>query len=348
MNSKTTELFDKYLLGKMNPSEKDEFIKNLNADENFKKEFEEYKLLIESFNDYHQHADLKGKFNDWYESEYALVSRNNRKIWWTVSYVAASVALMVTLIGIWVYESVIKETKKQGNEITYLKKEIKQIQNQQNTLVRNIKKMQEKNYAPANSQSTGFLLAPKYILTTFHSIQNADSLFVENDHFARIQAKIIYLNKDLDVALLYAQGLNVVPDFYPYSGICDLGNKVYTLGFPTNQLVYNEGYISAVNGYNNDSAFYQITMSLNPGNSGGPLFNHNGQLVGMIVSKNIQMEGVAFALKSNMLYSLKDSLPADSVKNIWVKVFKPIKHKNTTVIKNKPYIFKISVYQKSI
>lgn len=350
MNPKMIDCFDKYMLGQMNEVEKQEFLNELNTNPELKKDFEEYQLLIQTFNQYHQKNTLEQKLNEWYTEEAVNVSKNTRKTWWVVSYVAASVALLVTFAGIGFYETLNKESKKHGNEISYLKKELKNIQFQQNTLVRNIRNFQEKKYAPANSQSTGFLFAPHYLLTTFHSVQNADSLFIENDEYPRMQAKVIYVNKDLDVAVLYVDRLTDLSSLYVCNGICDLGDKIFTLGFPTNQLVYNEGYISAINGYNNDTAFYQITMSLNPGNSGGPLFTNKGKLIGMIVSKNMNMEGVAFALKSNMLYTLKDSLPSDSLKSVWIKTFKPMPtraNKNISIHNIKPFIFKISVYQKS-
>lgn len=350
MNPDITDKFDRYLSGQMSDSEQEEFMNALNKDNELKSFFEEYQLLIQSFNDYHKKNNLEKKFNEWYLESSQGLAQHHRKLWWNVSYIAASVALFVTIAGIWFYENLNKQTKKQGNEISYLKKELKNIQSQQNTLVRSIRKIQEKNYAPANSQSTGFLFAPHYILTTYHSIQNADSLFVENDNFTRSKANVVFTNKDLDVAVLYVSELNIVPKNFGFTTLLsNLGNKVFTLGFPTNQMVYNEGYISAVNGYNNDTAYYQITMSLNPGNSGGPLFNYKGELIGMISSKNISMEGVAFALKSNMLYNLKDSLPADSIKNEWIKAFrKHSKNNSADIDKIKPYIFKIFVYQKSV
>ncbi len=347
MNPKLTDWFDKYLLGQMNETEQKEFLAALASDDNLKKSFDDYQLLIQSFTDYHYKNHLEQKMNEWYLDEYSSIAKNNRKAWWKVASVAASVAILVTLAGIWLYENLIKETKKQSNEIVYLKKELKQIQSQQNKLVRNIKKIEEKNYAPANSQSTAFLFAPNYLLTTFHSIQNADSLFVESDNFPRSFGRVVYTNADLDVAVLYVPELKIKPPFSFFKTDGDFGQRVYTLGFPTNQLVYNEGYISALNGYNNDTAFYQITMSLNPGNSGAPLFNNNGQIIGMIVSKNINMEGVAFAIKSDMLFTLKDSLPADSVKQVWSKAFRNISGK-LPVREQIPFIFKVYVYQKSI
>jgi len=351
MKPEMTELFDRYLFNQMSEEEKNQFEQNLRNDSQLKENFEQYKLLIQTFNDYHQKNELTDKFNQWYTEINITSLSSHSKTWWPVIYVAASVALVVTISGIWFYETLKNETKKQGEEITYLKKEIKQIQSQQNNLVRSIQKIQTKNYAPANSQSTGFLIASNYVLTTYHSIQNADSIFIENDYFPRAEVKLVYTNSELDVALLYASSLSIKsPNIHLLKKSVDIGNGIFTLGYPTSQLVYNEGYISSANGYNNDTAFYQITLPLNPGNSGGPLFDNKGNIIGMIVSKNITMEGVAFALKSNMLYALKDSLPADSLKLIWDKAFKHNVmniNKSSAIQKLKPYIFKVYVYQKS-
>lgn len=349
MNASLTELFDKYLSGRMTDVETQDFLNLLETNPTIKKNFEEHQRFVQSFYDYHQTKAIEAKFNQWYTEEISTL-KTNKKVWWSVSYIAASIALIVTLSVIWLYDTLKKETKKQSNDITYLKKELKQIQNQQNTLVRNFQQIQKQKYAPANSQSTGFLFASKYIITTYHSIQNADSIFIENETYPRTQAFPIYINKNLDVAILYTSKINnpgIPINFLNKSS--DLGNKVFTLGFPTSQLVYNEGYISAINGYNNDTAFYQITMPLNPGNSGGALFNNKGDWIGMIVSKNINMEGVAFAIKSTMLYTLKDSLPADSVKQTWTKAFiKQSHNQSISIEKVKPLIFKVFVYQKSI
>ncbi len=350
MNPKMTDWFDKYLLNQMSDEEKREFLQALDNDELLKNDFLNYQNLINSFNEYHERNELENKFNEWYLEENLSSKGARNKAWWSVFYIAASIALIITFLGIWVYDTLKSETKRHSQELTYLKKEIKQIQNQQNTIVRNFQKIQQQKYAPANSQSTGFLISSKYIITTYHSIQNADSIFVENDYCSRSEAKVAYANKFLDVVLLYVPTLSIsTNNIHLINGQVELGNSVFTLGFPTSQLVYNEGYISALNGYEDDSAYYQITLPLNPGNSGGPLFDIKGNLIGVVVSKNTSMEGVAFALKSNMLYALKDSLSADSLKNIWLNAFNEksfhYNSKNTMIQKFKPMVFKIFVYQ---
>ncbi|GIV26391.1 MAG: hypothetical protein KatS3mg027_0205 [Bacteroidia bacterium] len=352
MNPNMTDWFDKYLNNQMSDAELSEFYSALENNKQLKSDFENYQLLIQSFQDYHQKNDLENKFNEWYIEEQNIKPLQNRRLWWSVSYIAASVALLVTLSGIWFYETLKNETKKQSKEITYLKKELQNIQSQQKNIVRSFHQMQQKKYAPANSQSTGFLIAPKYILTTFHSVQAADSIFVENENIPRTQSQIVYTNPALDVALLYVPSFGIHTDAHLLSKSSSIGNSVFTLGYPTSQMVYNEGYISAINGYEEDTAFYQITLPLNPGNSGSPLFDIKGNIIGMIVSKNASMEGVAFALKSTMLYSLRDSLPSDSIKVVWNKAFKKYSlnrsDKQQIIQKYKPLVFKIYVYQKSI
>lgn len=352
MHPQLTDWFDRYLLNQMNDEEKREFEQSLRDNPQLKSEFDQYERFIHSFQAYHQHAELRDKFEEWYVDQ-ARSGSSTKKLWWNVSYVAASVALIVTIAGIWFYETLKRESNKQHVEITYLKKELKEIQNQQNHLVKNIQQMNRKQYAPANAQSTGFMIYPQYLITTYHSIQGADSVFIENAEHPRTEAKVVYVNKQLDVALLYAPTISSpnVP-LYVYNQILYPGADVFTLGYPTSQLVYNKGYISAINGYNDDSAYYQITLPLNPGNSGGPLFDNKGNLIGVIVSKNTTMEGVAFALKSITLYTLKDSLPSDSIKNVWTKVFRKYSfnylQKSSAVEKFQSYIFKVYIYQKSL
>jgi S1-C subfamily serine protease len=84
----------------------------------------------------------------------------------------------------------------------------------------------------------------------------------------------------------------------------NLGEQIFTLGFPRNEIVYGEGYVSAKSGNEGDSTSYQVSMSVNPGNSGGPVLNKSGQIIGIITSKNLTADGVVFATKSKNIYKL--------------------------------------------
>ena len=76
------------------------------------------------------------------------------------------------------------------------------------------------------------------------------------------------------------------------------------MGYPRNEIVYGEGYVSAKSGNEGDSTAYQVSVSVNPGNSGGPVLNNKGEIIGIITSKNSVADGVVFAAKSKNIYSL--------------------------------------------
>jgi S1-C subfamily serine protease len=82
------------------------------------------------------------------------------------------------------------------------------------------------------------------------------------------------------------------------NNVSSLGENVFTLGYPGSEQVYGEGSLSALNGFNGDTTLYQISVPLNPGNSGGPLWDQSGKLIGMIRGKNFAKEGNAYAVKS--------------------------------------------------
>lgn len=68
-----------------------------------------------------------------------------------------------------------------------------------------------------------------------------------------------------------------------------LGQKIFTIGYPVTDLLgvepkYTDGSISSLTGLSDEAAFMQISVPTQPGNSGGPLMNEKGQVVGMITS----------------------------------------------------------------
>jgi serine protease Do len=87
-----------------------------------------------------------------------------------------------------------------------------------------------------------------------------------------------------------------------------LSEQIFTLGFPRNIIVYGEGYLSAKSGNDGDSTAYQLTVSVNPGNSGGPVLNENGEVIGVITSKEKNADGVVYAAKSMNIYKLLEAI----------------------------------------
>jgi S1-C subfamily serine protease len=171
--------------------------------------------------------------------------------------------------------------------------------------------------APANYTGTGFLISPNgYVATSYHVIKNADSIYIENSRFGRFKVSVLSNNLQKDVSILKIESENFKSlASLPYlisDKEASLGEDVYTLGFPREDIVFGEGSISASTGYKQDSAAYQISVPVNPGNSGGPLFNSRGDVVGIISGLQTETTGTAFATKSSVLLKTIHEIP-DSI-----------------------------------
>jgi serine protease Do len=233
--------------------------------------------------------------------------------------IAASIAGLTALAisGLVAYLS----PKNSPHEIALLKKELnavkiiqKQAQKELNT-IKNIPS--SKPAAPGKFGGTGFLIdGSGYLVTSAHVVAKADSVYIVNNKGEYFKAKTIHVNDNTDIAILKITDQRFVPvDRLPYGikkGRADLGEQIFTLGFPRTEIVYNEGYLSAKTGFDGDTAAYQIAITANPGNSGGPIFNHAGEVIGVLSGKQITAEGVVFSSQSKNIFSALDSLREDS------------------------------------
>ena len=95
--------------------------------------------------------------------------------------------------------------------------------------------------------------------------------------------------------------------------LSNVGDAVFVLGYPLRASIGDEiklttGIISSKTGYQGDITSYQISAPVQPGNSGGPLFDDNGDPIGIVNAKHIGAENVTYAVKSNDLYNLIELL----------------------------------------
>ncbi|HUR10180.1 MAG TPA: serine protease [Flavitalea sp.] len=171
--------------------------------------------------------------------------------------------------------------------------------------------------APVISGGTGFLIDGKgYLVTNAHVVKGSTSIVVQNNKGQEFRARIIHNNPANDIAFLKIED----DDFKPVGSLpygfrktgADLGETLFTLGYPREEIVYNEGYMSAKTGFNGDTMTCQIGVSANPGNSGGPVFNKNGEVIGIINTRHIASQGVVFAITAKNIYRSLDEIKQDT------------------------------------
>lgn len=162
-------------------------------------------------------------------------------------------------------------------------------------------------------QGTCFLVnADGYFITNFHCIENAEEIMIkgiDGDFTTKYGATVVASDRSNDLALLKISNKNVKFTKPPFSirsyGIAQ-AERVYALGFPIAQVMgeevkITEGIISARSGAQGDISRYQISASVNPGSSGGPLIDENGNLIGVIYAKSTVADAAGYAIKSSYL-----------------------------------------------
>ncbi|WP_186184363.1 DegQ family serine endoprotease [Burkholderia gladioli] len=169
---------------------------------------------------------------------------------------------------------------------------------------------------PSTSLGSGFIVSPDgYILTNAHVIDGANVVTVKLTDKREYRAKVIGADKQSDVAVLKidASGLPTVKIGDPQQS--KVGQWVVAIGSPYGfDNTVTSGIISAKSRAlpdENYTPFIQTDVPVNPGNSGGPLFNLQGEVIGinsMIYSQTGGFQGLSFAIPINEAIKVKDEL----------------------------------------
>ncbi len=184
---------------------------------------------------------------------------------------------------------------------------------------------------PSKSRGTGFFIDDNgLMITNHHVIQTARKIEVIFDAGHRRTAEVVGSDISSDVALLKVncEGLNITPLVFANSDELKIGEPVFAIGHPLGlQQSASSGIISALHRHeikprkaHRYSDFIQTDAAINKGSSGGPLFNREGQVIGMNTAIKRKGRGLAFSIPSNMIVELIPHLKKGNVPRSWLGV----------------------------
>ncbi len=169
---------------------------------------------------------------------------------------------------------------------------------------------------------TGWAIESGYIVTNYHVVDGARTISIKGiggDLNTGYSAEVAATDKTNDIAVLKItdsrfKGFGTIP-YAVSSRIADKGEGIFVLGYPMTQVLGNEikytaGEINSRTGFQGDVATYQISAPVTHGNSGGPMFDNRGNVIGIVNSgitdKEIA-ENVGYAIKTSYLKILVES-----------------------------------------
>jgi serine protease Do len=352
-------IIEDYLKGKLTAEEAKAFEQLRNNDPIVDHKVVSHKVFLDSMQQYANLLALKQQMNAAHEqidvdaisskvkphsSIIVRMFRNNKS--------AIAVAASFLFLAMVMLYSINNQTKQDGS-FKALNREVSQIKRSQNTLIRNINSSSQNNTAaPAKFGGSGFAISSNgYILTNYHVIKGADSLYIQNSKGASFKVKAAYTDPVNDIAILKIsdnsfENLGTLP-YSIKRTTAGIGEPVYTLGYPKDDVVLGDGYVSSKTGINGDTLAYQLDIRVNPGNSGGPLLDNNGNIVGVINGKEMKTDGAAFAVKSKYIIEALNAIPNDSLsKRIPYGKRSPLQglKRNKQFEKIQDFVFMVKVY----
>jgi serine protease Do len=169
---------------------------------------------------------------------------------------------------------------------------------------------------PAQGMGSGFIVsADGLILTNAHVVSGADEVTVKLTDKREFKAKVVGLDKLTDIAVLRIAAKNLPVVRLGSPGSAQVGEWVVAIGSPfgfensvTAGIVSAKGRSLASDSY---VPFIQTDVAVNPGNSGGPLINLNGEVIGInsqIYSRNGGYQGVSFAIPIDVAMNIQEQL----------------------------------------
>lgn len=354
------QLLDDYAKGNLSVADTEAFEQRMKEDATFREHVTQHLALIASLKTHGARVDLKQTMDEIHSEintksvNPIIISKAAHRIkrYWPLTAVAASVALISIMGTLFLTRSL--ETKQTAN-YKELRRNVDQIRQSQRIMMKDITEVKEKEKEkpfPGTYTGSGFLISHNgYVVTSYHVVKEADSIAIENEKFGRLKTHILFSDAASDISILKIETELATMQPLPYTlnrGEANLAEEVYTLGYPREEVVFGEGSVSALSGYKQTPLAYQVSVPVNPGNSGGPLFNTKGDLVGIISGVQTETLGAAFAIKSTELLKVLDNASLDTLK-IPLILPKQNTFKNLSRVQQvnrwKDFVFMVRVYK---
>lgn len=166
---------------------------------------------------------------------------------------------------------------------------------------------------PWLGNGSGIFIGKEYIATNYHVIEDASDIeieYIQKGKKYNFKAIVIQSDKENDLSILKIEDseFKSFPLKYNFmANIVDVGTSVFALGYPMaldimgSEIKFTDGKVSAKTGYKGEISTYQTTTPIQPGNSGGPLFDYKGNLIA------INSSGLSYQIAENVSYSIKVS-----------------------------------------
>jgi S1-C subfamily serine protease len=318
------EAIERYIRGEMLPEERVYFEQLRKSNPSVDQMVVEHTIFLNQMNQYGETKELKSRLSEIHEALSATGEINEQRpaqvvVLWKkykrVVWVAASIAGMTALFisGLISYFS----PKVNSSQLELF---VRRLSAQERQLKNVAIKLDSNNTVIAEQMrfttgGTGFLIDAKgYMVTNAHVVRGGGRIEVQNG-LGEYKARLVYINDTTDLAVLKIEDSTFRSAPLPYgfskTGM-ELGEEIFTLGYPRNEIVYGNGYMSAKTGYNGDTLTCQITVPANPGNSGTPVLNKDGEVVGIIKGSQPDAQGFVFAIRSKNIFHALNFMKNDS------------------------------------
>jgi hypothetical protein len=156
-----------------------------------------------------------------------------------------------------------------------------------------------------NIVGSGFFIHPQgYFVTNVHVVEKMHDALVFLENGARFSPSMVRFDKGLDIAILKVNSLQPLP-YLPIGDATQIsrGETVWTVGAPHGlNFTLTKGIVSFVGRNINGIAYLQTDAAINSGNSGGPMIDEQGRIIGINTFIIKDAEGLGFALPVNYLY----------------------------------------------